>query len=126
MKVVIVLMKLHKERIIVATQQDVLKSFVASLDKTNLSGTAAVDEAIRSCSRFTSYIDLMNHFLNDRNNSASGDDFLKRYCGINLDNADTGAITGADAGGSVVKTAESVVPELTGDVSSYPPSNSFS
>ena len=109
-----------------ATQQDVLKNFVASLDKTNLSGTAAVDEAVKACSSFTSYSDLMNHFLADRNNSASGEDFLKRYCGINLDNDDTGAITGSDAGGSFVKTAESVVPEVIGNVSIYPPSNSFS
>lgn len=32
-----------------------------------------------------------------------GDDFLKIYCGIDLDNTDTGAITGADAGGSFTK-----------------------
>lgn len=109
-----------------ATQQDILKNFVSSLDKTNLRGTSAVDEAIKSCSKFTSYTDLINHFLADRNNSASGDDFLKRYCGINLDNADTGAITGSDAGGSVVKTAESIVPENSSGASIYPTSNSFS
>ncbi len=38
-------------------------------------------------------------------------DFLLDKCGINLYNEDTGAITGADAGGSVTKTAESIVPE---------------
>lgn len=108
------------------TQQDVIKKFVESLDKTSLRGTSAVDEAVRACSKFTSYSDLMNHFLADRNNASSGDDFLKRYCGINLDNADTGAITGADAGGSVVKTAESIVPESGSGKSVYPPSNSFS
>ena len=37
---------------------------------------------------------------------------MKTYCGIDLTNDDTGAITGADAGGSVVnKTATSIVPE---------------
>lgn len=46
-----------------ATQQDILKNFVSSLDKTNLRGTSAVDEAIKSCSKFTSYTDLINHFL---------------------------------------------------------------
>ena len=39
------------------------------------------------------------------------DAFLKNYCGITLLNDDTGAITGSDAGGTVPKTAESVVPE---------------
>ena len=39
------------------------------------------------------------------------DAFLKDYCGITLLNDDTGAITGSDAGGTVSKTAESVVPE---------------
>ena len=39
------------------------------------------------------------------------DSFLKNYCGIDLTNADTGAITGVDAGSGTVKTADSVVPE---------------
>ena len=109
-----------------ATQQEVMKKFVASLDKTQLRGTAAVDEAIKACSSFTSYDELIKRFLADRNNSASGEDFLKNYCGIILDNEDTGAITGSDAGGSQTKTAESVVPENSGVKSIYPPSNSFS
>ena len=37
--------------------------------------------------------------------------FLKDYCGIDLSNTDTGAITGADAGGSRIKTASSIVTE---------------
>lgn len=49
--------------------------------------------------------------IRDCKKSKSGDDFLKTYCGINLDNDDTGAITGSDAGGSKTKTAESIVPE---------------
>ena len=39
------------------------------------------------------------------------DNFLKNYCGINLVNEDTGAITGADAGGAETKTPASIVPE---------------
>ena len=39
------------------------------------------------------------------------DRFLKTYCGINLPNEDTGAISGADAGGPEVKTPVTVVPE---------------
>jgi hypothetical protein len=108
-----------------ATQEEVIKKFVKSLDKTNLKGTAAVDEAVRACSNFKSYSDLMDHILMDRKLSSSGDEFLKKYCGIDFDTADTGAITGSDAGGRIVKTAESVVPEIEGETSVYPPSNSF-
>lgn len=109
-----------------AEQQKIIKKFVDSLDKTTLKGTAAVDEAIKACSNFTSYNDLMNHFLADRKASANGEEFLKTYCGINLDNEDTGTITGFDAGGNVIKTAESVVPENFIGKSVYPPNNSFS
>ena len=38
--------------------------------------------------------------------------FLEKYCGIDLNNKDTGAITGSDAGGSKTKTNRSVVPEI--------------
>ena len=37
--------------------------------------------------------------------------FLADKCGIDLDNDDTGAITGSDAGGSTTKTASGIVPE---------------
>ena len=108
-----------------ATQQEVMKSFVSSLDKTTLRGKSAVDEAIKACSNFQGMDDLINHFLADRNNSANGDEFLKNYCGIILDNEDTGAITGSDAGGAVTKTAESIIPEDSPSVSVYPTGNSF-
>ena len=36
-----------------SSQQEVIKKFMASLDKTTLSGTAALDEAIKNCSNFT-------------------------------------------------------------------------
>jgi Ca2+-binding RTX toxin-like protein len=48
------------------------------------------------------------------------DRFLKDYCGIILMNDDTGAITGWDAGGATVKTAESIVPE-TGTIDGLEP-----
>lgn len=35
-----------------ATQQEVIKAFMKSLDTTTLSGEAALDEAIRACSNF--------------------------------------------------------------------------
>lgn len=94
-----------------ATQQGVIKKFMASLDRTSKRGEAALDEAVRACSTFNSFQDLRNSMIRDCNNAKNGNDFLKTYCGINLNNSDTGAITGSDAGGSTTKTASSVVPE---------------
>ena len=94
-----------------ATQLEVIKKFMASLDETTLAGTAALDEAIKACSSFKSFKELRNAMISDCKKAKSADDFLKTYCGINLDNEDTGAITGSDAGGSTTKTNESIVPE---------------
>ncbi len=92
---------------------------MASLDTTTKKGTAAVDEAIKAATngKFKTTQALINQMLTDFANAKSGDDFLKRYCGINLGNADTGAITGSDAGGSKVKTSTSIVPNGTFDTS---------
>ncbi len=111
-----------------ATQQEVIKAFMHSLDETTKSGADALDEAVVSCSggKFSSMQDLIDCFISDvkkYGGSSSYDDktktFLKKYCGIILDNADTGSITGSDAGGSKDKTAESIVQE-SGSVSSFP------
>lgn len=98
------------------TQQDVIKAFMHSLDETSLSGTAALDEAVKYASggKFKTYKSLIESFVKDCK-KYSGDKFLKNYCGIDLSNKDTGAITGWDAGGLVVKTAKSVVEE-TGEL----------
>lgn len=95
------------------TQLSVIKKFMQSLDKTDLSGTSAVDAAIKACSnsKFSSAQEIINQMITDCQNAGSADSFLKNYCGIILDNSDTGAITGSDVGGSTTKTAESVVPE---------------
>ena len=91
--------------------QDVIKAFMRSLDNTTLKGKAALDQAVQACSNFSGISDLINNFISDCQNAASGSEFLKNYCGIDLDNDDTGAITGSDAGGSTVKNAEDIVPE---------------
>ena len=103
-----------------SAQQEVIRRFMASLDKTPLEGTDAVDAAVRACSDFDDLDALIDQFISDCENA---DDFLKNYCGIDLDNEDTGAITGFDAGGSTVKTNESIVLE-SGDAS-YPEGTSF-
>ena len=95
------------------TQQDVIKKFMSSLDKTNSSGTAALNEAIKACSnsKYTTIQSVIDQMVADCQKTNNATNFLKNYCGIDLSNKDTGAITGADAGGSMTKTAESIVPE---------------
>ena len=94
-----------------ATQQDVIKKFMAALDTTTAQGEVAVDEAISASSSFTSYKSLLNQIVSDCKTVNDADKFLKTYCGIDLDNGDTGAISGSDAGGNLIKTAESIFPE---------------
>lgn len=99
----------------------VMQSFMASLDVTEKKGFAAVDEAVAACSNgmYGSLSDLVDSFISDclkhsGSSTAARKDFLKAYCGIDLDNSDTGAISGLDAGGKVAKTAESIVKENIG------------
>ena len=92
--------------------QDVIKTFMQSLNNTKLAGIGAVNEAINAASDgeySTANALIAQMTLDARNHGA--DNFLKDDCGIILDNADTGAIIGWDAGGSEVKTAESIVEE---------------
>ena len=87
-----------------ASQRQVVEGFAKSLDaavNTNISD-------VSSNGKFGSLKEAMDSFLTDLRNNQSN--FLVDYCGIDLNNQDTGAITGSDAGGST-KTSDSVVPE---------------
>lgn len=102
------------------TQQQVILDMMTSFKGTLLKGTEAFDEAVVACSQglYSSAKDLINSFKNVcLTKSGTSNEAVKRflldYCGVNLDNADTGAITGLDAGG-VEKTRTSVVPEPEG------------
>lgn len=108
-----------------SAQQEVIKKFMRFLDNTELQGTAAIDAAIKACtnSKFTTLKAFVNKMISDRKKAGSADEFLRSYCGIILDNDDTGAIIGSDAGGSEVKNAESIVPE-SGKLKSFK-KNSF-
>ena len=101
---------------------DVIKKFMASLDTTSLKGEDALDEAVKACSNFDTAQDAIDQMIADLKDSDS-ETFLVDKCGIVLDNDDTGAITGLDAGGSTSKNAEDIVPE-TG-TPSYPDGTSF-
>ena len=110
-------------------QQNVIKKFVKSLDNSTKYGISALDEAVNYASSglYSNYDELVSAFVTDvslyggsgssTNTSLDNqtDNFLKTYCGINLTNADTGAITGYDAGGSTVKNAMDIVPESNSD-----------
>ncbi len=93
---------------IAAGDHEVILSFMSYLDDANLSAQDALDKAINyaSCGLFKDEEDLKKSFLS----AMSGGD-LYSTCGIDLENDDTGAITGLDAGGDKEKTAESIVPE---------------
>lgn len=114
-----------------ATALGVIKKFVSYLDNSDkvISGAAeaekVLDAAVQAATaNFSSLKEVVGSLIGDIKKSASGSSFLRHYCGIELDNADTGAITGADAGSGPVKTAESVVPESGAAV--YPDGSSWS
>ena len=93
------------------TPKDVIKKFMASLDSTTLKGSAAVDEAVQAATGNSTLTasKLITQMVTDAKKS----NFLEDYCGIILNNSDTGAITGSDAGGSNFKISTSIVPEVS-------------
>ena len=93
-----------------ATQQKVIKTFMQTLDNTTLTGAAALNRAIRRSSGFKSFSAVRTKFLADLRAAKNWHTFLVEKCGIILDNKDIGAISGADAGGSKVKTADNLLP----------------
>ena len=106
------------------TQLEVIQNFMGSLDTdTSAESATVLDNAIKSATIFDSMQDAINNMITDCRNAGDWKIFLKEYCGINLANDDTGAITGLDAGGYDEKTAESIVPE-TGSLKTYK-KNSF-
>ena len=104
------------------TQQEVIKTFMQSLDKTELSGRAALDEAIQASSDFKNFEDFRKKFFDDLEAAKNWQTFLIEKCGIILDNADTGAISGSDAGGTT-KTATDILPSKGEAI--YPEGTSF-
>ncbi len=112
-----------------ATQQDVIKKFVEALGA-NAVGIDLLDAAVKASSenRFSSWEDLRSSYIAavkaySGTTEVEQNSFLKKYCGIDLDDKDTGSITGSSAGGLLVKTAESIV-ENNDSGCSYP-TNAF-
>ena len=102
--------------------QNRILTFMGVLDNTGSTGIAAVNEAVAAVSNFSGAaewvdclaLDLRHYQLNGR----SSTDFLNDVPAILLDNADTGAIIGSDAGSGIERTATSIVLEDTNP--SYP------
>lgn len=99
-----------------ATQREIIQKFMESLDTTILYGTAAVNAAIDYATsgtrkHFSTLDAAIEQIVKDCKNAKSATDFLKNSCGIIFDNDDTGAISGSDAGGSKIKTAENIISE---------------
>lgn len=108
-----------------ATQQDVIKNFVKALG-TDAKGVDLLDAAVKAASGGgfsswealrTSYISAVKTYSGTTEIAQKA--FLKKYCGIDLDDKDTGSITGSSAGGLLVKTAESIV-ENSSSAMSFP------
>jgi hypothetical protein len=124
---------------LIVTQQNVIRSFMKALDDSALlltSAKKALNAAVKYASnnKYKTWNDLLDSFICDIRKYGSTEGitfeqvnkedgctvlipqpethtFLTKFCGIDLKNEDTGAITGSDAGGSMVKTAEGIVPE---------------
>ena len=95
-----------------STPVGVIKKFVKTLIETNKTindADKAVNAAFKAVGA-SSYDSFQEKFSSAQSN-LSAEEFLEQYCGINVNNNDTGAITGLDASGSKTKTAESIVPE---------------
>ena len=93
-----------------STPVGIIKNFVETLMTTKKTGSAAVDEALKSVGA-KNLSTLKSKFNSALDKASSAKDFLEKNCGVRITNEDTGAITGSDAGGSTTKTAESIVPE---------------
>ena len=108
-----------------ATAVENMKNLASVMQKysydNTVKGDVILNDAVRSVSKFANLDDAISHFVADTTSTATYSDTnerLKNVCGIVLgtdedQTADTGAITGANAGGSTIKNAVSVVPETS-------------
>ena len=96
------------------TQLDIIKLFVKFLDSL---GGKSVDLAIESASnkKYISQADVVNELVDKISlssiiNDSKAELFLKNNCNIDLNNLDTGSITGYDASGLKIKSKLNLLP----------------
>ena len=115
-----------------STSVNTMKNFFNVLklyaNDTTTDGVAILDQAIRTTTRFAGLQDAINHFVADMANvtaTQGAEQSLLQNCGIVLgaDNdftADTGAVSGYNAGMGVWKDAQTIVPEPNVNLSELP------
>ena len=108
-----------------STAVDTMKNFFNVMQHysadANADGVALLDDAVRTVSHFANLQHAINNFVYDTTNTSAYADTaqrLKATSGIVLGadydyTADTGAITGKNAGGDTVKNAVEIVPETS-------------
>ena len=91
-----------------------IQKFMNVLDNAD-NAVTSLDDAVKEATngRYVTMDAMINQAVTDFASAGSLNSFLTNKCGIDLNNADTGSITGLDANGGSEKTAESVVPEST-------------
>lgn len=111
---------------------DTMKNFFNILklyaDDPTANGIGVLDRAIRTTTRFAGLQDAINHFVADITNVTATQGVaqsLYQNCGIVLGadndyNADTGAVSGYNAGMGVWKDAQDIVPEPDVNLSELP------
>ena len=98
----------------VETMQGVIKTLKKYSESTGFVSVASLDDAVKSVSTVSSLTDLRDKFISEVTSTEKYSvvkERLKEVCGIVLGGEDVGAVTSANAGGSTVKTSESIVPE---------------
>ncbi len=116
------------------TQQDVIRKFMESLDRANTSSAVTMlNDAIAYASdyQYTTIQQVIDAMISDCRsyNNSDGDNgwryFLRDKCGIDLTNGDTGALTGAETGGSSYEKGASSVVRESGSLDTNFSANSF-
>lgn len=112
----------------VNTMKDFFNVLKLYANDTTADGIAVLDNAIRTTTRFAGLQDAINHFVADMANVTATQGVaqsLYQNCGIVLGadydyTADTGAVSGYNAGMGVVKNAQDIVPEPAVNLSELP------
>ena len=115
-----------------STSVDTMKNFFNVLKlyayDANADGIAVLDHAIRTTTHFAGLQDAVNNFVYDMANvtaTAGATQSLLQNCGIVIGadedfTADTGAVSGYNAGMGVLKNAQTIVPEDNVNLSKLP------
>ena len=101
---------------------DAIKNMVKAWGETLLpnNSTIKLDESVRLSSHFNSVQEVIDQMIADRNSCEDGDTFLRKYCGIVMDNNDSGGVTGWDAGGLSMISSDDIIGETLSTLQHLP------